>query len=204
MSDSLRPCGLQSITNPGILPKLMSIASVMPSSHLILCRPLLPPSVFPSIRVFSRESVLCTRWPKYWSFSFSISPSKWFPLGLTGLISMLSRDCQESSPTPQFKSLNSSGLSLLYDPTLTSRQEDWKTHSFDYADYGKLMTSLFHMLSRFVMAFLPRSFFFQVFLTLWLQSQSAVILEPKKIKSVTVSTFPIYLPWSEWDQMPWS
>ena len=107
-----------SITNSQCLLKLMSTESVMPFNHLILCRPLLPPSVFPSIRVFSRESVLCTRWPKYWSFSFSISPSKWFPLGLTGLISMLSRDCQESSPTPQFKSLNSSALSLLHSPTL--------------------------------------------------------------------------------------
>ena len=94
MSDSLRPHGLQhdsflSITNSQSLLKLMSIKSVMPSNHLILCRPLLLlPSVFPSIRVFSNESALHTRWPKYWSFSFNISPSNehqdWSPLGWTG------------------------------------------------------------------------------------------------------------------------
>ena len=76
MSDSLQPHGLQHARLPWSLLKLMSIKSVMPSNHLILCRPLLlPPSMFPSIRVFSNESVLCIRWPKYWSFSFSISPS---------------------------------------------------------------------------------------------------------------------------------
>ena len=81
VSDSLRPHGLQHARPPVYhqlqnLPKLMSIESVMPSNHLILCRPLfLPPSIFPSIRVFSNESVLCIRWPKYWSFSFSVSPS---------------------------------------------------------------------------------------------------------------------------------
>ena len=85
-----------SITNPGSLLKLMSIESVMPSNHLILCRPLLLlPSIFPSIRVFSNESVLHIRWPKYWSFSFNISPSMntqdWFPLGWTGWISLQSK-----------------------------------------------------------------------------------------------------------------
>ena len=102
--------------------KLMSIESVMPSNHLILCRPfLLPPSVFPSIRVFSSESILRIRWPKYGSFSFSISPSNEY----SGLISfrmdwldfLAPRDSQESSPTPQFKSINSSALSFLYSPT---------------------------------------------------------------------------------------
>ena len=89
MSNSLRPHGLQQARppcpspTPGLL-KLMSIESVMPSNHLILCRPLLPlPSIFPSIRVFSNESILCIRWPKYWSFSFSISPSNEY----SGLIS---------------------------------------------------------------------------------------------------------------------
>ena len=114
-----------SITNSQRLLKLMSIESVMPSNHLILCRPLLfLPSVFPSIRVFSNESVLCIRWPKCWSFSFSINPSNEF----SGLISFR-MDCgspcsprgsQESSPTSQFKSINSSALSFLYSPTLTS------------------------------------------------------------------------------------
>ena len=114
-----------SITNSWSLLKLMAIQSVMPSNHLILCRPLLlPPSIFPSIRVFSSELVLQIRWPKYWSFSFSISPSNEY----SGLISFRidwfdpcsPRDSQESSPTPQFKSISSSVLSLLYGPILTS------------------------------------------------------------------------------------
>ena len=105
--------------------KLMSIELVMPSSHLTLCHPLLlPPSIFPSIRVFSNELVICIRWPKYWSFSFSISPSNEHP----GLISfrmdwldlLAVQGTLESSPTPQFKSINSLGLSFLYSPTLTS------------------------------------------------------------------------------------
>ena len=106
-----------SITNSRSLLKLMSIESVMPSNHLFLCRPLLLlPSIFASIRVFSNESALHIRWPKYWSFSFSISPSKEH----SGLISfrvdwldLLARDSQESSPIPQFKSINSSALSFM-------------------------------------------------------------------------------------------
>ena len=123
-----------SITNSRSLLKLMSIESVMPSNHLILilililnhpCHPLLlPPLIFPSIRVFSNESFLCIRWPKYWSLSFSINPSNEYPglisLGWTGLISLHPRDSQESSPTPQFKSINSSALNFLYSPALTS------------------------------------------------------------------------------------
>ena len=113
-----------------------SIESVMPSNHLILSWPLLlPPSIFPIIRVFSNESVLHITWPKYWSFSFSISPSTEY----SGLISFVIdwfdllalQGTLESSPTPQFKSINSSLLSLLYGPTLTSIHDDWKTHSFD-------------------------------------------------------------------------
>ena len=124
------------ITNSRSLLKLMPIESVMPSNHLILSRPLLLlPSIFPSIRVFSNESTLHIRWPKYWSFSFSVSPFKEHP----GLISfrmdwldLLSpRDSQESSPTPQFKSINSSSLSFLYGPTLTSIHDHWKNHSLD-------------------------------------------------------------------------
>ena len=115
-----------SITNSWSLLKLISIESGMSSNHLILCHPLLlPPSIFPSIRVFSNESALHVRWPKYWSFSFNISPSNEHP----GLISFMMdwlgspcspRDSQESSPTPQFKSINSLPLSFLYSPTLTS------------------------------------------------------------------------------------
>ena len=105
--------------------KFMSIESVMPSNHLILCHPLLlPPSIFPSIRVFSNESALRIRWPKYWSFSFNISPSSEH----SGLISfrmdwldlLAVQGTLKSCPTPQFKSINSSLLSFLYSPTLTS------------------------------------------------------------------------------------
>ena len=112
--------------------KLMSTESMMPSNHLILCRLLLLPSIFPSIRVFSKESVLRIRWAKYWSFS--ISPSNEY----SGLISfrmdwldLLARDSQESSPTPQFKSINSLALSFLYNPPLTSIHDHWKNHSLD-------------------------------------------------------------------------
>ena len=120
-----------SITSSQSLLKLMSIGSVMPSNHLILCRPLLlPPSIFPNIRVFSNESVLCIRRPKYWSFSFStvlpvnIQELVWYPCS--------PRDSQESSATTQFKSINSSVLSFLYGPTLPSIHDYWKNHSFDY------------------------------------------------------------------------
>ena len=130
------PQASPSITNSRSSLKLTSIKSVMPSSHLILCRPLLlllP--IPPSIRVFSNESTLCMRWPKYWSFSFSIIPSKEHP----GLISfrmdwldlLAVQGTQESSPTPQFKSISSSVLSFLHSPTLTSIHEHWKNHSLD-------------------------------------------------------------------------
>ena len=114
-----------SITNSQSSLRLTSIESVMPSSHLILCRPLLLlPPIPPSIRVFSSESTLHTRWPKYWSFSFSIIPSKEIP-GLIFQNGLIGSPCsprvsQESSPTTQFKSINSLALSLLHSPTLTS------------------------------------------------------------------------------------
>ena len=120
-----------SITNSWSLLKLMSIESVMPSNHLILCHHLLfLPSIFPSIRVFSKESVLRIRWPKYRSFSFSISPSNKY----SGLISfridwfdlLAVQGTQELSPTPQCKSINSSTFSFLYSPTLTSIPDYWK------------------------------------------------------------------------------
>ena len=106
----------------------------VPSNHLILCRPtLLPPSIFPSIEVFSNETVLQIRWPKYWSFSFSISPSNEY-LGLIYLWDGLvgspcsTRDSQVCSPTPQFKIINFSTLSFLYGPSI---HDYWKNHSFD-------------------------------------------------------------------------
>ena len=125
-----------SITNSQSLLKLMSIVWVMPSNHLICCRPLLLlPSIFPSIRVFSNESVLRIRWPRYWSFSVSISPSNEY----SGLISLRTdwldllavQGTQESSPTPQFRSINSSAVSFLYSPTLTFIHDHWKNHSLD-------------------------------------------------------------------------
>ena len=127
-----------SITTSQSLLKLVSIELVMPSSHLTICHSLLLlPSIFPSIRVFFNASTLCIRWPKYWSFSFSISPSNEY----SGLISFRidwldlysPRDSQESS-TLQFKSINSYVLSLLYGPTLTSLHDYWKNNSFDYVD----------------------------------------------------------------------
>ena len=125
-----------SITNSRSLLNLMPIESVMPSSHLILCDPLLLlPPIPPSIRVFSNQSTLLMRWSKYWNFSFSISPSNehqdLFPLGWTGWISCSPRDSQESSPTPQFKSINFSALSFLHSPTLTSIHDHGKNHSLD-------------------------------------------------------------------------
>ena len=122
-----------SITNSRSLLKLMSIESVMPSNHLILCRPLLlPSSVFPSIRVFSNESVLHIRWPKYWSFSFSISPCNEY----SGLIS-LRMDwldllaVQGTLTTAQKHQFFSAQFSLYESPTLTSIHDYWKNHSFD-------------------------------------------------------------------------
>ena len=142
MSNSLQPHGLQHARptcpspTPRVVLRLMFIESVMPSNHLILCYPLLlSPSVFLSIRVFSNESVLRIRWPKNWSFSFSISSSNEY----SGLISirmdlldlLAVQGTQESSTTPQFERINSLVLSFLYGPTLTSTHDYWKDHSFD-------------------------------------------------------------------------
>ena len=123
------------ITNFWSLLKLMSIESVMPSNHLIFCRPLLPPSIFLSIRVFSNESVLCIRWPKYWSFSLSISPSnecsELISFRIDWLDLLAVQGTLKTSPTPQFKSIGSSMLSFLYSSTLTSIHDYWKNHSLD-------------------------------------------------------------------------
>ena len=126
-----------SVTSSQNLLKLMFIELVMPSNHLILCCSLLlPPLIFPSITVFSNESALCIRWPKYWSFTFSISPSNEQP----GLISFrmdwldllaVQGALKSRLKTPQFKSINSSAFSFLYSPTLTSIHNYWKSNSFD-------------------------------------------------------------------------
>ena len=162
----------------------------MPSNHLILCHPvLLLPLIFPSIRVFSNESVFRIRWPKYWSFS--ISPSNEYSglisfrmnwLDLLAIQGILKSLLQHHSS----KASNLRCSSFLYSPTLTSIYGYWKNRNFDYMDLCWQSTvSDFNMLSRLVIAFLPRR---KCLLISMLQSPSAVILELKKIKSVTVST----------------
>ena len=183
----------------------MSTVSVMLSNHLILhCPLLLLPSIFPSIRFFSSESALHIRRPKYWSFSFSISPSNeysglisfridWFDfLAVQGnLKSLLQHHSLKASIFSAQPSLWSN--SYLYMTT-------GKTIALTIWTFvGKVMSLLFNMLSRFVIAFLPRS---KHLLISWLQSPSAVILEPKKRKFVTVSTFPLLFAMKRWDRMP--
>ena len=160
----------------------------MPSSHLILCHPLLLlPPIPPSIRVFSNESALCIRWPKYWSFSFSISPSNEY----SGLIS-LRMDLLDLLPVQGIlKSLlqhHSSKASILQHSaffTVLEVHSTGKTIALTrWTFVGKVMSLLFNMLSGLVITFLPKS---KRLLISWLQSPSAVILEPQKIKSDTVS-----------------
>ena len=181
-----------SITNSWSLLKLMSIASVIPSNHLILCHPLLlPPSIFPSIRVFSNESALRIRWPKYWSFSFSISSSNeysglisfridWFDL-LAVQGTLKSRLQHHSSKASIFQCSAFFIVQLSHPYMTTGKTITLTRRTF----VGKVMSLLFNMLSSLVIVFLLRS---KCLLTLWLQSPSAVILEPPKIKSVTVYT----------------
>ena len=188
-----------SITNSWNLLKLMSIESVMPSNHLILCRPLLlPPSVFPSIRVSSNESVLCIRRPKYYSFSFSNSPSNeysglisfWIAwLDLLAVQGTLKSLLQHHSSKASILRCSAFLIVQLSHPYMTTGKTIALTR---WTFVGKVMFLLFNMLLRLVITFLPRS---KRLLISWLQSPSAVILEPPKIKSATVSTVsPIYLP----------
>ena len=186
------------------LRKLMSIASVMPSNHLILCRPLLLlPSIFPSIRVFSNESVLCIRWPKCWSFSFSNSPSNeysgvisfrihWFELlAVHGTINNLLQ--HHSSKVSILWCLVFFKVQLSH-PCMTTGKTIALTR---WTFVGKVMSLLFNMLSKLVIAFLPRS---KHLLISWWQSPSAVILDPPKIRSVTVSivVVPQEFPNAKW------
>ena len=162
----------------------------MPSSQVILCHPLLLlPPIPPSIRVFSNESTFQMRWPKYWSLSLSISPSNEHP-GLFSFgidwLDLLAVQGTLKSLLQHHKSINSSALSFLHSPTLTSIQTTGKTTALTrWTFVGKVMSLLLNMLSRLVITFLPRS---KHLLSLWLQSPSAVILDHKKIKSDTVST----------------
>ena len=195
--------GSLSITNSRSLLKLMSTKSVMPSNHLILCHPLLLlPSVFPSIRVFSNESVLCIRWPEYWSFSFSFSPSNEY----SGLISFRMDWLDLLAVQGTLKSLlqhHSSKASILRHSAFFIVQlshpymTTGKTTALTRRTFvGKVMSLLFNMLSKLVITFFPRS---KCVLISWLQSPSAVILElpPKNKASHCFHFLPIYLPWSD-------
>ena len=191
-----------SITNSRSLLKLMPIESVMPSSHLTFCRPLLLlPRIPPSIGVFSSESTLCMRWPKYWSFSVSISPSNEHP----GLISFTMNWSDLLAVQGTLKSLlqhHHSKASIfrrsafftvqLSHPYMTTGKAIALTRR---TLVGNVMSLLFNMPSRLVVTFLPRS---KCLLISWLQSASAVILEPKKIKVWhCFHCLPIYFPWGE-------
>ena len=183
------PCPSQT---PGVYSNSCPLSPVMPSNHLILCHPLLLlPSVFHSIRVFSNESVVCMRWPEYWSFSFSISPSNEHP----GLISFRTDWLDLHAVQGTLKSLfqhYSSKTSILQHsaffivqlshPYMTTGKTIALTR---WTFVNKVMSLLFNMLSRLVITFLPRS---KHLLISWRHSQSAVMLEPPKIKSATVST----------------
>ena len=193
-----------SITNSWSLLKLMLIESVMPSNHLILCRPLLlPPSICPSIRVFSNESVLCIRWPKYWSFSFSTSPSNEY----SGLISLridwldlfavqgtLKSLLQHHSSKASILQCSAFSILQLSHSYMTTRKTIALTRQISV---GKVMSLLFNMLSRLVTAFLPRS---NHLLISWLYTPTAVIFEVHKI-TVSIVSPSIYHEVMEPDAM---
>ena len=171
----------------------------MPSNHLILCHPLLLlPSIFPSIRVFSNESALCIRWPKYLSFSFNISSSNehsglisfrmdW--MDLLAVLGTLKSLLQHHSSEASIRQRSAFFIVQLSHPYMTAGKAIALTR---WTFIGKVISLLFNVLSRLVVTFLPRS---KCLLISWLQLPSAVILEPLKIKSTTVST--ICLPWSD-------
>ena len=185
-----------SITNSYSLPKLMSIESVMPSSHLILCRPLLLlPPIPPSIRVFSNESTLRMSWPKYWSFSFSISPSNEHPglisfrmdwldlLAVQGTLKSLLQHHSSKASILQSSAFFTVQLSHLY---MTTGKTIALTR---WTFVGKVMSQLFNMLSRLVITFLPRS---KPLLISWLQSHLQWFWSPKNKVWHCFHCFPIY------------
>ena len=190
------------ITNSQSLLKLC-LSSQWCHPTISSCRPLLLlPSIFPSIRVFSNESSLRFRWPKYWSFSFSISPSNEY----SGLISFRMDWLDLLAVQGTLKSLlqyhSSKASSFLYSPTLTSIHDYWKTIALTRGTLvGKVMSVLFNILSSLVIIFLPKS---KHLLISWLQSPSAVILEPLQKSLPLFSLFPHLFPMKWWDQMPWS
>ena len=170
----------------------------MPSSHFILCRPfLLLPPIPPSISVFSNESTLCMKWPKYWSFSFSIIPSKEHPglfsyrmdwLGLLAVQGTLQSLLQHHSSKASILRCSAFFTVQLSHPYMTTGKTIALTR---WTFVGKVMSLFLNMLSRMVITFLPRS---KHLLISWLQSPSAVIWEPPKIKSDTFHCFSIYFP----------
>ena len=186
-------CCVQLLATPWTAARqaFLSIKSVMPSRHLILSRPLLlMPSIFPSIRVFSNESVLHIRWPKFWSFSFNISPSNEYSglisfridwLDLLAVQGTLRSLLQHHSSKASIIRCSAFFIVQVSHPYMTTGKTIVLTRR-TFVD--KVTSLLFNMLSRLVIAFLPRS---KHLLISWLQSPSAVILEPQKIKSLTVS-----------------
>ena len=180
----------------------------MPSSHLILCHPLLfLPPIPPSIRVFSNESTLRMRWPKYWNFSFSLIPSKEIPglisfrmdwLDLLAVQGTLKSLFQHHSSKASILQCSAFFIVQLLHPYMTTG----KTIALTRRTFvGKVMSLLLNMLSRLVITFLPMS---KHLLISWLQSLSTVILEPEKIKSVILLLFPHLFAMKWWEQMPWS
>ena len=210
VSDSLWPHGLQaslSITNSRSLLKLMSIESVMPSIHLILCHPLLLlPPIPPSIRVLSNESALHMRWPKYWSFSFSISPSNEHPwlifnmdwldlLEVQGILKSLLQHHSLKASIPWHSAFFMVQLSHPYMTT-------GKTIALTRRTFvDKVMSLLFNMLSRFVIAFFPRR---EHLLISWLQSPFTGILESKEIRSIYCFHSYAFFCHEVTTWMPWS
>ena len=197
-----------SITNSQSPPKPISIELVMLSSHLILCPPfLLLPPIPPSVRVFSNDSVLHIRWPKYWSFSFSISPSNEYSglisfrmdwLDLLAVEGTLKNLLQHHSSKASILRCSAFFIVQLSHPYVTTGKTIALTR---WIFVGKVMSLLFNMLSRLVTTFLPRS---KHLLISWLQSPSEVILEPQKMKSDTVSTVSPSICHEMREQMPWS
>ena len=182
-----------SITNSQSLPKLISIESVMPSNHLILCHPLhLPPSILPNLRVFSNESALRIGWPKYWCFSFNISPSNEHPglisfrmdwLDLLAVQGTLRSLLQHHSSKASVLRLSAFFIVQPSHPYMTTGKTIALTR---WTCVGKVLSLLFNMLSRLVITFLPMS---THLLISCLQSPFAEILEPPKVKSATVSPY---------------
>ena len=189
-----------SITSSQSLLKLMSI-------FIFCCPLLLPPSIFHSIRVFSNESVLPIRWPKYWSFSFSISPSNEYSGPISFRIDRLDLPAVQGTLKSLLQHHTSKASILLHSDFFKVQLSHLYTTTgktialTEWTFAGKLISLLFNMLSRLVMTFFPKE---QRLLISWLQSLSAIILEPKKIKSVTVSIVSHLFALKWWDRMPWS